>query len=233
MHRRGGRPGSYRTYWAMLCCYATDSARRWVRGLRTDPSRTQIHSSTTNGVGTMVTDGYIVPPSSGLVPTVPPSQRCGLCQNFKQTTLTSRLYKVRTNLYPPPSYENVPTRLSTTAWILYRCVVQGGQNYEKIWKYEKIGKMWANNNSYIQRKWSIVWYFHVKYFTSQLFYVYIFYDRKQSMKLLLGKHELAYVNTTSYSTEFLTTQIKLALPTFFQLLDRSRNYTICNVRAIV
>ena len=45
--------------------------------------------------------------SSGLVP---PSQRCGLCQNFKQTTLTTRLYKVRTNLYPP-TYENVPTRL--------------------------------------------------------------------------------------------------------------------------
>ena len=38
-----------------------------------------------------------VPPSSGLVP---PSQRCGLCQNFKQTTLSTRLYKVRTNLYP-------------------------------------------------------------------------------------------------------------------------------------
>jgi len=32
---------------------------------------------------------------------------------------------------------------------------------------------------------------------SQLFYVLIFYDWKQSMKLLLGKHELAYVNMTS------------------------------------
>jgi len=30
------------------------------------------------------------------------SQRFGLCQNFKQTNLTTRLYKVRTNLYPPP-----------------------------------------------------------------------------------------------------------------------------------
>ena len=41
--------------------------------------------------------GYIVfPPSLGLVPPVPPSKRCGLCQNFKQTTLTTRLYKVRT-----------------------------------------------------------------------------------------------------------------------------------------
>jgi len=44
---------------------------------------------------------------------------------------------------------------------------------------------------------SIVWHFHVKYFTSQLFYVQIFYGWKQSMKLLLGKHELAYVNMTS------------------------------------
>jgi len=40
--------------------------------------------------------------------------------------------------------------------------------------------------------------FSRKYFTSQLFYVLIFYDWKQSMQLLLGKHEeLAYVNITS------------------------------------
>ena len=45
-----------------------------------------------------------------LYPLYPPSQRCGLCQNFKQTTLTTRLYKDRTNLYPP-TYENVPKRL--------------------------------------------------------------------------------------------------------------------------
>jgi len=45
--------------------------------------------------------GTLYPPSSGLVPPVPPSQRCGLCQNFKQTTLTTRLCKVSTNLYPP------------------------------------------------------------------------------------------------------------------------------------
>jgi len=47
--------------------------------------------------------GTLYPPtSSGLVrPLYPPSQRCGLRQNFKQTTLTTRLYKVRTNLYPP------------------------------------------------------------------------------------------------------------------------------------
>jgi len=45
--------------------------------------------------------GTLYPPSSGLVPLYPPSQRCGLCQNFKQTTLTTRLYEVRTNLYSP------------------------------------------------------------------------------------------------------------------------------------
>ena len=44
--------------------------------------------------------GY--PQVQDLYPLYPPSQRCGLCQHFKQTTLTTRLYKVRTNLYPPP-----------------------------------------------------------------------------------------------------------------------------------
>ena len=46
----------------------------------------------------------------------------------------------------------------------------------------------------------------------------MFYDWKQSMKLLLGKHELAYVNKTSLkvcSIEYLTTEIELALPAFF------------------
>jgi len=35
------------------------------------------------------------------------------------------------------------------------------------------------------------------------------------------------------SIEYLTTQIEVVLPTFFQLLDRSQNYRIFNVRAIV
>ena len=34
------------------------------------------------------------------------------------------------------------------------------------------------------------------------------------------------------SIEYLTTQIELMLPTFFQLLDRLQNYKIFNVRAI-
>jgi len=33
--------------------------------------------------------------------------------------------------------------------------------------------------------------------------------------------------------EYLTTQIESVLPTFFQLLDRSQNYRISNVMAIV
>jgi len=52
-------------------------------------------------VGTGVQGVHCTPPSSGLVPPVPPSQRFGLCLNFKQTTLTTRFYKVCTNLYPP------------------------------------------------------------------------------------------------------------------------------------
>ena len=63
-----------------------------------------------SGVGTMGTGGYIVPPSSGLVG-LPPSQRCGLCQNFTQTTLTTRLYKVNSYKFVPPTYEDVTTRL--------------------------------------------------------------------------------------------------------------------------
>jgi len=62
--------------------------------------------------GTMGTGGggTLHPTRSGLVPPVPPSQRCGLCQNFKQTTLTTRLYKVRTICTPPL------TKTSRRAW---------------------------------------------------------------------------------------------------------------------
>ena len=43
---------------------------------------------------------HCIPQVQDLYPLYLPSQRCGLCQNFKQTTLTTRFYKVRTNLYP-------------------------------------------------------------------------------------------------------------------------------------
>ena len=64
----------------------------------------------------------LYPPSSGLVPPVSPSQRCGLCQNFKQTTLTTRLYKVRTNLHPPPL-----TKTFQRAWQGRLCQPSWGQ----------------------------------------------------------------------------------------------------------
>ena len=59
---------------------------------------------TVSGVGTMGTAGgvHCTPQVQDLYPLYLPSQRCGLCQNFKQTILTTRLYKVRTNLYPSP-----------------------------------------------------------------------------------------------------------------------------------
>jgi len=66
---------------------------------------------------------------------------------------------------------------------------------ECVNKTGKIGGMWTTKHIYRENgamsdifTWNIL---------SQLFYVYIFYDWKQSMKLLLGKHELAYVNMTS------------------------------------
>ena len=77
-----------------------------------------------SGVGTMGTGGYIVPPRlQDLYPLYPPSQRCGLCQNFKQTTLATRLCKVRTNLYPP-TYENVPTRLPANPGSLQKMAIK-------------------------------------------------------------------------------------------------------------
>ena len=48
----------------------------------------------------------------------------------------------------------------------------------------------VNKYEQLQRKW----YFHVKYFTSRLFYVLMVYDWKLSTKLLLSKDEVAYVN---------------------------------------
>ena len=70
----------------------------------------------------MGTAGYIVPP--------PKFRTCTRCKDAirvkdaayvkiqKQTTLTTRLYKVRTNLYSP-TYENVPTRISGVATCIF------------------------------------------------------------------------------------------------------------------
>jgi len=77
-------------------------------------------------------------------------------------------------------------------------------------------------------------------FSCEIFYVTIVFLKysmaeSSSMKLLLGNHGLACKHDVIKvcSIEYLTTQIELVLPTFLQLLDRSQNYRIFNVRAIV
>ena len=60
-----------------------------------------------SGVGTTGTGGYIVPPKS----------KMRLMSNFKQTTLTTRLYKVRTNLYLPPLTKTF-RRASSLDWTI-------------------------------------------------------------------------------------------------------------------
>ena len=66
---------------------------------------------------------------------------------------------------------------------------------EYVNKTEKIGGAWTNTNSYGKDE-------ALSDISRKLFYVTIvlclnIYDWKQSMKLLLGKNELAYVNMTS------------------------------------
>jgi len=55
------------------------------------------------------------------------------------------------------------------------------------------------------------------------------------MKLLLGKHELAYIIHDVIkvcSIEYLTSHNRISVANF-QVLDRSQNYRIYNVRTIV
>jgi len=68
----------------------------------------------------MGTGGTLYPQVQDLYPLYPPSQRRDLCQNFKQTTLTTRLYKVRTNLYLPPPPPHLRKRSDAPLWIRHR-----------------------------------------------------------------------------------------------------------------
>ena len=58
--------------------------------------------------------GHCTPQVQDLYPLYLPRQRGGLCHNFKQTTLTTRLYKVRTNLYTPSPLTKTFRRARTT-----------------------------------------------------------------------------------------------------------------------
>jgi len=79
----------------------------------------------------------------------------------------------------------------------------------------------CKQNEQLRWKWSIVWYFHVKYFTSQLFCLNILWLKAineitaRQKRTSLCKHDVIKV----CSIEYLTTQIELVLPTFFRLLD--------------
>jgi len=56
--------------------------------------------------------GYIVPPKFRTCITCTSQVKDAAYVKILSMTLTTRLYEVRTNLYPPPTYENVPTHLS-------------------------------------------------------------------------------------------------------------------------
>jgi len=80
---------------------------------------------------------------------------------------------------------------------------------EYVNKTEKRGDV--NKNEQLQRKWSIVWYFRVKYFTSQLFCLNILWLKAVTARQTqTGFAKLKKV----CSIENLTTQIELVLPTF-------------------
>ena len=49
-----------------------------------------------------------------------------------------------------------------------------------------------NKYEQLHRKWSTAWYFHVKYYMSQMFYVQIFCVWKQSMKYLSQHNSLLF-----------------------------------------
>jgi len=70
-----------------------------------------------SGVGTTGTGGYIVPPKFRTCTPCTPKSKMRLMSNFKQTTLTTRLYKVRTNLYLPPLTKTF-RRASSLDWTI-------------------------------------------------------------------------------------------------------------------
>jgi len=94
--------------------------------------------------------------------------------------------------------------------------------------------MRTNKNSYSEVKYCLI-------FSREIFYVTVvsclnILRLKTVNEITAGqtrtnlrKHDAIKV----CSIEYLTTQIELVLPTFFQVLCRSQNYRIFDVRAIV
>ena len=105
---------------------------------------------------------------------------------------------------------------------------------EYVNKTEKIGGMWKNKNGYREMK-------HCLIFSREIFYVAIVLCLNilwleaiseitaRQTRTSLCKHDVIKV----CSIEYLTARIELVLPTVIQLLGRSQNYRIFNVKAIV
>jgi len=97
----------------------------------------------------------------------------------------------------------------------------------------KLRRIWTNKNS-CKEKYCLIFSRKIFYFTivfcwNILWLKAINEITARQTRTSFCKHDVIKV----CSIEYLTTQIELVLPTFFQLLDHSQNYRIFNVRAIV
>jgi len=111
--------------------------------------------------------------------------------------------------------------------------VQGGSKskllilIEYVNKTEKIGGMWTNKNSYRKKmKHRLIYSREIFYVTivsclNILWLKTITEITARQTRTSLCKLDVIKV----WSMAYLTTQIELVLPTFFQILDRSQNYT--------
>jgi len=76
---------------------------------------------------------------------------------------------------------------------------------EYVNKTEKLGRTWTNTNIY-RKKWSIVWYFHVKYFVTIALCLNILWLKAvneitaRQTKTSLYKHNVIKVCSTEYLT---------------------------------
>jgi len=83
----------------LSCCLAIIFCFTWKS---TQTVSVMFNTLYIGGVRTMGTGGYIVPPKfRTCIPCTSKVKDAAYVKIFEQTTLTTRLYKVHTNLYPP------------------------------------------------------------------------------------------------------------------------------------
>jgi len=109
--------------------------------------------------------------------------------------------------------------------------VQGGSKNKLLFVSEYVDKT-EQIRTITEKNKALSDILYVKYFTSQcLNILWLKADNNitaRQARTGLCKHDVI----KACSMEYLTTLIELVLPTFFQLLDRSQNYRIFNVRAM-